>query len=236
MSIGATVTDNPAESSQQESSLFQKSYSSGHTGWTRSDFSKEQIRGLVRQAFFSGADRPVRQIVLSAVDTDKEILSICREVGEVLADETKGSVAVVGHFPEIVELQQIQPGESVGRQGIDRSGLRGMATKRRSNLWWLSRDDNTDSGSASALHRFLGQVRREFDYSILEAACAADSHEAEAMAQFADGIILVLSAQHTRRAVARKVKNALDATKARLLGAVLSDRTFPIPEAIYRRL
>jgi Mrp family chromosome partitioning ATPase len=56
------------------------------------------------------------------------------------------------------------------------------------------------------------------------------------MAQFADGIILVLSASNTRRVVARKIKEMLDATHARVLGTVLTDRIFPIPERIYRRL
>lgn len=237
MSIDVAVPNKPVESTESESSFAQNEYSNGRTAWNRSDFSREQIRGLVRQIFFSSADRPARQIVLSAVDADTEILGICRQVGEVLAQETKGSVAVVGRFPEIVELPMIPPEELLRKQHLDRSGLRGFATKRRSNLWWLSRcDDETDSASASTLHTFLGQVRREFDYSILEGACAADSHEPMAMAQFADGIILVLSAQRTRRAVAKKVKTALDASKARLLGTVLSDRTFPIPEALYRRL
>ena len=57
-----------------------------------------------------------------------------------------------------------------------------------------------------------------------------------AMAQFADGIILVLSAQHSRRVTARKIKDGLDGAQARVLGIVLSDRLFPIPAGIYRRL
>jgi Mrp family chromosome partitioning ATPase len=56
------------------------------------------------------------------------------------------------------------------------------------------------------------------------------------MAQFADGMILVLSAQRTRRATAIKVKQTLERANVRLLGSVLSDREFPIPEGIYRRL
>jgi len=86
------------------------------------------------------------------------------------------------------------------------------------------------------LHSYLGEMRREFEYSILEGPPAGESHEASAMAQFADGIILVLSAQYTRRIAARKVKEMLEATQVRILGTILSDRIFPIPEAIYRRL
>jgi len=56
------------------------------------------------------------------------------------------------------------------------------------------------------------------------------------MAQIADGVVLVVSAERTRRAAACKIKEMLEAAQVRLLGAVLSDREFPIPERIYRRL
>jgi len=56
------------------------------------------------------------------------------------------------------------------------------------------------------------------------------------MAQFADGIVLVLSALHTRRAAAIKTREVLERAQVRLLGTVLCDRLFPIPEAIYRWL
>ena len=63
-----------------------------------------------------------------------------------------------------------------------------------------------------------------------------ESNEAMAMAQFVDGIILVLSARRTRRIAARKMKEMLEGAHARILGSVLSDRVFPIPQGIYRRL
>ena len=40
----------------------------------------------------------------------------------------------------------------------------------------------------------------------------------------------------TRRIAARKIKETLEAAEARILGTVLSDRVFPIPDRIYRRL
>jgi Mrp family chromosome partitioning ATPase len=51
-----------------------------------------------------------------------------------------------------------------------------------------------------------------------------------------DGVILVLKAHATHRAVAQKVKETLQAANVRVLGVVLSGRTFPIPESFYRRL
>jgi Mrp family chromosome partitioning ATPase len=54
--------------------------------------------------------------------------------------------------------------------------------------------------------------------------------------QLADGIILVLDARSTRRATARKIKETLQGARSQILGTVLSERVFPVPESIYRRL
>jgi Mrp family chromosome partitioning ATPase len=49
-------------------------------------------------------------------------------------------------------------------------------------------------------------------------------------------VVVVVGAHSTRRETARKAKESLDAAHVHLLGTVLNNRTFPIPEALYRRL
>lgn len=51
-----------------------------------------------------------------------------------------------------------------------------------------------------------------------------------------DGAVLVLTAGRTRKDVALNAKRTLQQLNVELLGAVLTGRTFPIPESIYRRL
>jgi hypothetical protein len=202
------------------------------TGWSPQNFAQEQIRGLVRQVFFSNAVRPVRQVVFSSVEAETDVLSICRRVGEALALETAGSIAVAGGDPRALR-------NSDTRQAVKDGGspLRGLAPQSGSNVWMVSRIGvDGDRSSTASLHTQLGDMRREFEYSLVAAPPVGDSNEARAMAQFADGIILVLSARHTRRVTARKIKEMLQAVQARLLGTVLSDRVFPIPGGIYRRL
>lgn len=205
-------------------------------GWDPEIFGLEQIRGLVRRVFFSDAERRVRQVVLSAAEAETDVRSVCRQVGEALAMETAASVAVAGGTCRVLHDTVLH--ESIAdRDNRDGRGrLRQIATRARGNLWLVPRQGSNHEITVSALHRYLSEMRRDFDYSIVQARPAAESMEGLAMAQFADGIILVLSARHTRRATARKVKEALEGTRARFMGTVLSDRRFPIPEAIYRRL
>lgn len=203
------------------------------SGWNPEDFARSQIRVLVRRVFFANVERPVRQVVFSAMDPVTDVKSICRQVGEALAQETAGSVALVGEHPQM--LRDPETDRSKNPDGS--TALRRSATRLQTNLWLVpASEEHGLRGTAVGLHSYLGAVRREFDYSILEGPPAGESNEATSMAQFADGIILVLSAGSTRRVVARRIKEMLEAAQARVLGTVLTDRVFPIPERIYRRL
>jgi len=51
-----------------------------------------------------------------------------------------------------------------------------------------------------------------------------------------DGLVLVLKANSSRRETARGAIHDLRTAKVRVLGAVLNQRTFPIPQSIYDRL
>src|SRR5215470_977486 len=63
--------------------------------WSFDAFTREQIRGLVRQVFFSSVANPVRQVVFSAAESETDIGSLCRQVGHALSLETHESIAVV---------------------------------------------------------------------------------------------------------------------------------------------
>ncbi len=206
--------------------------------WNPENFAREQIRGLVRQVFFSKAARPIRQIVFSGVETETDIRTICRRVGEALALETTASIAVAGAYPQILRDVQARTQKSTERNAEKQNlPLRQIAARVQANLWLVASDASSGDATAPPSHdSFLCNLRREFEYSIVEGPPAGEPNATAAMAQLADGIILVLSAQRTRQATARKIMETLDAAQARILGTVLSDRVFPIPEKLYRRL
>jgi hypothetical protein len=200
-------------------------------GWNPQEFAHQQIRGLVRQLFHTAQPRPLRQVVFSAIDPQTDAGEICRSVGEMLALETTMDVAVAG-----IGLERSTEGPLLVCATEMRTPLREAGTQVRRNLWLLPLELSGSEGSAASLHRYMGAVRREFEYSIVAVPASASSNHAITLALFADGIVLVLSAQHTRRGQARKIKATLEEAQARLLGTVLSEREFPMPEKIYRRL
>lgn len=213
----------------------------GLAGWDPDAFAEEQIRGLVRQVFIPGWPKPARQVVFSAVDPEADISAICMQVGLALSAQVKGTTC-------LVEANLTGPGleQVLAKNGLDlvpnqeRTTLRDSSRRLSNELWLISRSaflgENENSWSGCWLRDRLAELRQTFDYTVLYGPPAGTCSEASLLASLCDGMVLVLEADSTRRVAAQKVKEKLHSANARLLGAILSERTFPIPEAIYRKL
>jgi hypothetical protein len=213
-----------------------------HTsGWTLESFAEEQIRGLVRQVFLPGWPKPCRQVVFSPVDQGPDIASICMQVGQTLADEGSGVACVVEACHNGCEGEAALTDRLAALSGDKRFGtLRDLSQQLSASLWFMPRSvflGGNETGLSTAwLRARLAELRLEFDYTVLQGPAAGTGSEAALLGATCDGLVLVLQANTTRRATAQRVKETLHLVNARLLGTVLSERTFPIPSAIYRRL
>lgn len=79
-------------------------------------------------------------------------------------------------------------------------------------------------------------LRHAFDWVLMGMPAAADCQDYLLFSHNVDGIILILEAEKTRWPVARKVKTCLAGQGGNLLGAILNNRRYPIPEMIYAKL
>lgn len=209
----------------------------GAQTWNPKSFEQEQIRGLVRRVFLSAEGIPARQIAFSALEPDTDVGGLCRSVGGVLSQQEVGDVAVVTRNPSVfpVEVPACEDATEFPAE-IRGATLRRQAIRAQSHLWLLRGVPCSRNASPAQRRSFLCDLRRDFEYSIIEAPPAGDVDDVIASAELSDGVILVLSARRTRRATALRLKQSLDAARVKILGSVLSDRVFPIPEKIYRRL
>jgi hypothetical protein len=206
---------------------------SEQNGWDPEAFAREQIRTLVRRIFFNCEADPVRQVVFSGSGANTGVVSVCHQVGEALALETSAPVAII--IREQREKAEICFPRNDGIPPIKRDAVR-LAT----NLWRVAEFGPWGGGENSGMGRYwasrLAELRSEFQFAVIHGPVAGASSEAALLAELTDGIVLVLGAGSTRRASARKVKECLKAGSSRILGTVLSERVFPIPDRIYRRL
>jgi MinD-like ATPase involved in chromosome partitioning or flagellar assembly len=82
----------------------------------------------------------------------------------------------------------------------------------------------------------LESLRYSFDFLLLDCPSLKDSGDAALFAQAADGVVLVVEADRTRKEQIRSTLNTLEMAKGNVLGCVLNKRQYPIPEWLYQRL
>ena len=200
------------------------------------------MRLLIRKVFLLGSPRPARQVVFSAADRGTEIAPLCRRVGEALAGESAGKVCLVEANLRTSALERdLGRTSSDGRGSLETAGaVRTSSLQITNNLWLVPGSvfvgPVEKTLSVAWLRGRLGELRHEFDYAVIHADTAGGCGSAALFAQLTDGMVLTLEAHRTRRLAAQNIRDQLLATNVRLLGVVLTGRSFPIPEKLYRRL
>ena len=102
----------------------------------------------------------------------------------------------------------------------------------------------TPPGSASlpkalfspGIKEFWEEAKEKFDLILIDSAPASASPDGIALSRFMDGVVLVLSADKTRKPVAESLKNQILQNGGNLLGMVFNNRRYYIPESVYKRL
>ena len=80
------------------------------------------------------------------------------------------------------------------------------------------------------------ELRAAFDYVLIDAPPLNICNDAVVLGGLSDGVVLVLKANSSRRDTARQALEQLRAANIPIFGAVLNQRTFPIPDGIYKKL
>lgn len=221
-----------AQAAARDISKSKAELSLGVRDWSPKSFAAEQIRGLVRRVFFSTGARVAKHVVFSSAGTNPDLAGLCDQVGHALALETSADVAIVRCEPCKSEMQVVRYAGNVA--------IKSWSVRIGTNLWRVPefkvRESRDVPGTAKFYLSCLAELRSEFEYAVIQGPAAGASSDAALLGELTDGIILVLGANHSRRATARKIKENLKAARSRILGTVLSERRFPIPEGIYRRL
>jgi len=190
----------------------------------------EQIRALVQQLFFRRESKPVRHVGFVPIEASTETATLCLEVARVLAEEDRYDVGLIDAHPDSVPLQT--------RLQIPSPNRAESSWPMAPRLWMVPRQswlpDPSEQRIAEQNLSRLRQLTTEFDFSILW--CAPASWLTASIGQTCDGLVLVLAANKTRRLVAAQIKDQLSKAQVPLLGTVLAERRFPVPQGLYRSL
>lgn len=204
---------------------------------------EERIKLVQRVFLLSGADGP-RVVLFSGVEAGDGSSWICAHAAETLASQVQGAVCVVDANLRTPSLHRYFRTENLGglTDAIAQSqAIRNFAQQLNGgNLWLItSGSKSTDPRGLVTSDQFrsrLSELRAEFDYVLVDGPPVNLYADSTLLGKLADGVVLVVQANSTHREAARKAKESLDSANVRLLGVVLNKRTFPIPEALYRKV
>jgi Mrp family chromosome partitioning ATPase len=204
-----------------------------------SDGHAPEIVRLVHSLFLSGGTGAPHRVLFCGFDAGDASGRVCVDVAEALARELAASVCIVDVKLAAPSLHHYFTLDEIARTHGNGAG-EFRARQLSNNLWFVAPEElqmNGDSAAgAEPVRSRLREIGKQFEYVLIAAEPIGQGTNVAVLGSVTDGVVLVLEANKTRRAAALSAKEALEAAGVRLLGTVLNNRTFPIPEKLYRRL
>ncbi len=215
-----------------------------HHGLDLEAVTREEEVKLAQGVFLIPGVRAPRIVLFSGVEHENGCSWVCARAAEFLAVQGEKSVCIVDanlHSPSLHTYFGVSNARGFAEAMVQTDAVANFAQQLPGgNLWLLpSGAPASDPCLLSKLDRLSSRMKELaalFDCVLINAAPANLCADPILLSQSVDGVVLVLEANCTRRETARKIQQSLKATNVPLLGVVLNDRVFPIPEAIYRRL
>ena len=86
------------------------------------------------------------------------------------------------------------------------------------------------------MKQFLSRVRTKFDHVIIDSPPVISITDAGILGAQADGVIMIIQAGRTQRGIVKRATELLHQAHAKLLGHVLTNIEYHLPEYLYRYL
>lgn len=213
----------------------------------------QYLAGLVHRLFVEPGtqDAPLRSVMFMAVESGRDVALLPAAAAEILSARVDGRICLVD--ANVVAPTLHRHYDVINEQGllnaltddapVSRSA-RLLAQGQESSLWLVSAGSGI-SDASSAVHDVFaapssaGRIREliaAFDYVFIQGPPIGRHAAVSAIGGAVDGVVLVAEANVTSRQDVRAAADMLRAAGAHVLGTVLNNRIFPIPEALYRLL
>ena len=200
---------------------------------------------MVQRIFMLPTHEVPRVVVFYGVGQVHGAVGVCARAGQNLANQTSSSVCVVEgdfHSPSLHQYFGVDNSHGFSDAILEsRPILDFVRSVPAVNLSVLS--GGSRCGEAQALWKSerlrycVAELRREFSYVLISGPPVSQKQvDAVLFGQIADGSILILESMVTRREAARTAKENLENANVKILGAVLNNHAFSIPEILYKRL
>jgi len=205
---------------------------------------REETLKLVQRLFLTSEEVAPKAVLFAPVEAAGGCGWLCSVVAKLLANSVAGSVCLVegnlrspslsGNFGAVRDRGLV---DSLSFDGSIRHFARSIGP---ANLWLLPAgaivQDSAILLNSDRLRDRLCELREEFNYLLINTPPLITFADGMVLGRMVDGVVLVLEEDATRRETALRVTENLRNSRIPILGAVLNNRTFPIPAAVYKRL
>jgi Mrp family chromosome partitioning ATPase len=205
---------------------------------------REESLKLVQRLFLTPGRTQPKAVMFAAIDSGNACSRLCGVVAETLAENVSGSVCLVdGNFraPLLAESFGAENHHGLADSLRQEGPVRGFATQVRPQGLWLVSSGSLEKDSLNLLNggrmkQRITELKGEFDFLLIDVPPLNVFEDALAFGQLVDGAVLVVEANTTRREATMRAADRLRQAGIPVLGAVLNNRTFAIPNALYERV
>ena len=210
---------------------------------TVNQIASEESHRLVEHVFLARTEEPPRVVVFAGIDHGNGCSRICAQTAEALQQNLAGTICLVeANFrsPSLPKLYGMKNHFGLTDALLGEGPIRSFAKPLKDNFCLMSSGslvvDSHGLLNSDRLRDRFDELRNEFDYVVVDAPPLTRYSDAITLGKLADGFVLVLEANATRREAAVRASEHLRTSQIHILGAVLNKRTFPIPGPLYRLL
>jgi len=213
--------------------------------WPASLSMDDEVRKIVQSVFRIGqGENNPRAVAFCGANRGAGSSWLCAATGESLARQANGSVCLIDANLRTPSLHaQFEVARAPGFVELMKTPkpVTDFAQRtRQSNLWLVAAGSPATETNGwlnpRKLNLRFAELRQEFDFLLIDTPAADICPDGVLLGQIADGVVLVVGSDSTRREAARNAKSSFETAQVPVFGAVLNKRTFPIPDAIYRRI
>lgn len=204
---------------------------------------REEEMRMIQRIFLLENSHPPHVVLFCGIEPHGGTVGICARAGQNLADQINQPVCLVDANLADPSLHRYFGEKSIF--GVPDTIVKPKAVCKfvrrieQTNLFLLSAGlaipDARSTLKSDRWYSMLSELRQQFSFVLISGPPAVRQVETVLLGRLSDGVVLVLESNQTRRETARTIQQMLSAANVNVLGAVLNNRTFPVPESIYRR-
>jgi len=202
---------------------------------------RQELAKLVYRLFLGSNN--LRAIAFSGVQAGVGCSWIVARLAQLVAEADAGSVCIVDtdlRDPVLHKYFSVSNGPGLSDALVDTRPIGEFVKHFDGPLHLLTGGSAISKGdpllSSSTFRLRMDELRASFDFLLFDTPPLGESADALLVGRKTDGLTLIVEANSTNREAALKTVRDAATANVRVLGTVLNKRTFPIPEAIYKRL